>query len=50
MAFGPVYLKPNLPSVNRTHVLCRDGKGEDRYIPNDTDVEILDRISNFDNL
>lgn len=45
--YSNVLLKPNTPSINKTHVLVKDERGKEKYLPNQTEVEILDRISNF---
>ena len=44
---GPVFLKPNIQSIVISHVLCHDPNGKTVYLPNDLEVEILDKISNF---
>lgn len=43
-----IYLKPNVSSVVVSHVLCHNKEGKNVYLDNNLDVEIVDKISNFD--
>lgn len=47
ITIGPVYFKPNLPPFSKTHVLFRDSSGQEKHLPRDTEVEILDKTPNF---
>ena len=44
---GPVYFKPNIESFSPTHIGVTDITKELKYFPKDTEVDILDKSSNF---